>query len=309
MSRCVTVSSYSSNAYAELGQEELLARSIQVIREAAARGAELLAFPEAWCQLPLIHRNRGGYCASAEAAPGAHSLPIMEACAACRLPVLWPMLERREEGVFNTALFIGADGKLLARRDKLYLTDKEANDGVRHGRLLETADLKFGRVGSAICFDANFRDAWSRLKTEGAELVLFPSMFQATRHLAARSLEFGYYILTALTRPGAGQLIGQCGEVLAQADAEGLLVARINLNRRVIHMDNNFERAAGALAAKYGDAVRMERMDSESRFALEVVAEGLNVDDLMREFAMEPLDAYYRRMETARARAAGHGPS
>jgi predicted amidohydrolase len=307
MSRYVTISSLSSSEHAELGQEELLARSIEVIREAAGRGADVLVFPEAWCQLPLLRQGLG-YCATSEAIPGPHSAPIMEACAASRLPVLWPMFERRREGVFNTALFIGADGKALARRDKLYLTDKEIRDGVRHGRVTELAALPFGRVGSAICFDANFRDVWSGLKADGAELVLFPSMFQATRHLSARGLEFGYYILTALTRTGAGQLFGQCGELLEQAGGEELLVARINLERRVIHMDNNYERAVKAITAKYGDSVRVERIDSESRFALEVIGDGPDVTSIMREFAMEPLDAYYRRMEDARAQTTGCKP-
>lgn len=307
MSRYVTVSSFSSNAYIDLDQAALLERSISLIREAAARGGDIFVFPEAWCQLPLVCRG-AGYCASAEPVPGPRTLPIMEACASRRLPVLWPMLERRAEGVFNTALFIGGDGNIMAKRDKLYLTDKEIKDGVCHGRTLEAASLPFGRVGSAICLDANFRAVWSGLKSEGVEIVLFPSMFQATGHLAARALEFGYYILTALTRPGEGQLFGQCGELLAQADGDGLLTVRMNLERRVFHMDNNYARAAAEIVARHGRNVRVEPIPSESRFAVEITGEGLTVDDIMREFELEPLDAYYRRMEDARVRRIADSP-
>lgn len=302
MSRYVTIASFSSRLCKEVAQDELMGHAVGLVREAASRGADILAFPEAWCQMPLLHSGTR-YRDTAEAVPGPHSEPIFKACAEHRIAAVWPMFERRGGRVYNTAIVVGADGRIAGRCDKQYLTDGELRDGVRMGEVAQSVLFKWGRVGAAICFDANFRGVWARLKEDRADIVFFPSMFSAERHLAARALEFGYYILSAITQDGAGRLVGQCGEELARSPERQLLVQRVNLERRVVHMDNNYARTASGMKAKYGDAVAIEKYDSESRYAIGVEADGLSVNDVMSEYQIEPIEEYYRRMEFTRRNA------
>jgi len=64
-------------------------------------------------------------------------------------------------------------------------------------------DLDFGRIGLAICFDANFPGVWQNLHDLGAELVVWSSAYSAGMQLAAYSLVHHYPIATSTMVPDA----------------------------------------------------------------------------------------------------------
>lgn len=143
-------------------------------REAAARGAQLVIFPE--CALT-------GYCFESldEAAPFAEPLdgPSARAiAAACRdtgVHVVTGFIERQGDRYYNAAMVVGPPGVAGSYR-KVHLPFLGVDRFLTPGdRPFEVIKLPFGRVGINICYDASFPEAARALKLLGAELVILPT--------------------------------------------------------------------------------------------------------------------------------------
>lgn len=215
------------------------------LREAANRGARLIAFPE--CVL-------SGYCydSFAEAWPHAEPVPgpATQALAAdCRELGAWAvvgMLERDESGrrLFNSAILVGPDGQLFSYR-KIHLPFLGVDRFVTPGdRPFAVHDLGGLRVGLNICFDGSFPESARVLAVLGADLVVLPTNWPTGArpvvcHLVqGRAIENHLYYL-AVNRVGEeggfrflgqSRLVEPSGELLAASadDAEAIIVGEID---------------------------------------------------------------------------------
>lgn len=147
-----------------------LAKAESLIREAAGQGAQLLVFPETW--LP-------GYPVWLDVAPGAalwdhppakevftilfeNSVEIPGPTVArlsavardTKTTVVMGLNERDGGTLYNTMLFIGADGELLGVHRKLIPTYSERTVwGRGDGSTMTVVDTAVGRVGGLICWE------------------------------------------------------------------------------------------------------------------------------------------------------------
>ena len=112
---------------------------------------------------------------------------------------------------------------------------------------------------------------------------------------------FGIYFVSAIDAE-LGMIVDQSGKVLAEATYEAVITRRINLDRRVLHMDYNWGRMDEMLA-KYGTGISFEYFTREAKYAIASERDDLTVDDLIREFELETLDEYWARVHARRARA------
>src|SRR2546423_5058425 len=143
----------------ELGNVALnRARIVTQLREAAARAAEIVIFPE--CALT-------GYCFDslaeaatfAEPADGPSARIIADACRATGAYAVVGFIERAGEQCYNAALLIGPDGPAGCYR-KAHLPFLGVDRFLTPGdRPFQTYDLPQGRVGVNICYDASFPEA------------------------------------------------------------------------------------------------------------------------------------------------------
>lgn len=148
-----------------------IAKTCRLIEEAAAGGATLAVFPEAFVPgYPLwvwfvpaghthplrtlfaeLHRN-------SVSIPGPEVGRLAEAAADCRLTVAIGVNERNAEAsnstLYNTLLYIGADGQILGRHRKFIPT---AGERLVWGQGptcdLEVFDLPFGRLSGLLCWE------------------------------------------------------------------------------------------------------------------------------------------------------------
>ncbi len=218
-----------------------LDRAEALIRRAAARGAALIATPEATPLLgPQFHKvERAEPLDLAD--PQAVSCARFSALAA-ELKVhllLGSLAERRllPDGsvdaarCYNTSVLFGPDGAQLARYRKLHLFDVDVRGGeargggagavsiresdtVAHGDEVVVAETALGRLGMSVCYDLRFPELYRALVDRGAEVILVPSAFTLTTGkdhwhalLRARAIECQAWVLAP----------GQWG----QHDAEG----------------------------------------------------------------------------------------
>lgn len=148
-----------------LDREATVAKSCDLIREAARNGAQLIAFPEAyvpafpvWSALWAPITNHEFFVRLAEQSlllPGKELTRICEAARRSSIFVSLGINERSDASVgclWNTNLLIGDDGRVLNHHRKIVPTFYEkltwaSGDGAG----LKVCDTRVGRIGMLIC--------------------------------------------------------------------------------------------------------------------------------------------------------------
>ena len=146
-----------------------LDKAVALIREAAATGARVVVFPEAFVGgypkglsygLVVGARDAAGreefrlYYESAIDVPGEATRRIGESAAAASAYVVMGVIERDGGTCYCTVLFFGPDGVLLGKHRKLMPTALERMIwGFGDGSTLTAIDTPYGRIGSVICWE------------------------------------------------------------------------------------------------------------------------------------------------------------
>ena len=174
--------------------EPNLVKARELLEEAAGRGLSVAVLPENFAAFQSRHLLEIG---KAEAGAEEESIQAFLEREARRLG-LWivagsiPMATRPDGSavadgrVRASCLVIDAEGRQVARYDKIHLFDAEVGDS--QGRYRESAvfepgdrvvsvDTPAGRLGLSICYDLRFPELYRRLREEGAEWVVVPSAF------------------------------------------------------------------------------------------------------------------------------------
>jgi predicted amidohydrolase len=232
-----------------------LARSRELIREAAARGARLVALPEYFAYLG----PEAGLAALAQPVDGPLVTGFRELAAELKIFLLLGTFpESADPGQalpYNTSLLLGPQGQVLARYRKLHLFDADLpgrpphreSRSTRPGAEVVAAPLTGtpGVAGLAICYDLRFPELFRALMAKGANLFLVPAAFTLATGpdhwevlLRARAIENQAYVVAPAQYGGYAPgrrcfgrslIIDPWGLVLAQApDREGLILARLD---------------------------------------------------------------------------------
>ncbi len=230
-----------------------LARAGQLIGEAAAAGARLVALPEHFALLGRGDRDK----LSIREADGAGPLQAFLSGQAAAHGI-WlvggtlPLASPNPGKVLNSSLVYGPDGRRAARYDKIHLF------GFDHGseRFDEAATIAPGRtpavfdleapagagapatawrIGLSVCYDLRFPELYRALAP--VDLLLAPSAFTFTTGrahwevlLRARAIENQCYLLAPAQGGehengrrtwGHTMLVDPWGEVVAQRESDG----------------------------------------------------------------------------------------
>jgi len=198
----------------------------------------------------------------------------------------------------NTALVINREGVIVASYRKLYPYwsefDLEPPCAVTDGGDC-VVDLDFGRIGLAICFDANFPNVWQNLYDSGAELVVWSSAYSAGMQLAAYSLIHHYPIVTCTQVPDVAVFDIDGREVLYEMGGDSCVTeCAIDLDRCIFHHNFNRDKAE-RLIAEHGDDVEIEKdYWREQWFILRSKNENASAKKLAALYKMTELNAYQR---------------
>jgi predicted amidohydrolase len=301
MARYVTVCSVSHRPeapYTDVDARLQQARTFAV--RAARMGAQIVSFPEVYPHLGVPIEQ---WPQVAEEAGGRTTDFMAELARELGIHVIWPLIERRDGLLRNSALLIDRRGDVAGVYHKMFPTIGEIDAGVVPGTEAPVFDTELGRIGIAICFDLNFRPLMQGLAENGAEVVFFCSMYRGGLQLRMWAHEFAYYLVSAIGTE-LGQVVDMSGEVLCEATYEALALTRINLDRRLLHMDFNWEKM-DAMLAKYGTGVSFRHFTREAKYTVASEMEGITVDDLIAEFALEPMPDYFARAIRRRDQALG----
>jgi N-carbamoylputrescine amidase len=164
-----------------------IAKTAELIREAAARGAQVILPPELF-QGPY-------FCVAQEERWFKEAYPWREhpcvkalAPLAQELGVVLPIsiFEREGPHYFNSLVMADADGSLLGVYRKSHIPDGPGYMEKYYFRPGDTGfkvwDTRFGRLGVGICWDQWYPEAARAMTLMGAEVLLYPTAIGSEPH-------------------------------------------------------------------------------------------------------------------------------
>lgn len=249
---------------------ENLSHAEALVREAAARGANIVLLPELFERPYFCQERRYEYLN--------YALPVLENLAVLRMQTVAKELgvaipvsffERDGNRLYNSVAMIDADGSLLGVYRKTHIPDDHCyqekfyfSPGDTGFRVFET---RFGRVGVGICWDQWFPEAARAMALLGADVLLYPTAIGSEPILGVDSMPHWRRVMqghsaanilpvvaanrvgeervlpcvengmqsSALAFYGSSFLTDETGEVLVQADreAETILLVRYDFEQ------------------------------------------------------------------------------
>ena len=231
-----------------------LATADRLVRDAAARGAELVVLPEKWSVLGTGEQLAAG----AQPLDGENVAWARSVARELGIDLLAGSIVERVAGrekTANASVHVGPDGDIRAVYRKIHMFDVEV-DGVVYaesrdeepGAEVVVSELANGaRLGMSICYDVRFPELYRILTVRGAEVIAVPSAFTlaTTRDhwevlVRARAIENQCFVVAAnqIGASGAGNRSGGRSLIV---DPWGLVLATAPDEETVIVADLDFE--------------------------------------------------------------------
>ena len=160
--------------------KENLNKAILGIREAAAKGANIVCLQELFTSLYFCDVEDYENFKLAEAIPGATTDELSAIAKETGVVIIASLFEKRAQGLYhNTTAVIDADGSYLGKYRKMHIPDDPAyfekfyfTPGDLGYKVFET---KFAKIGVLICWDQWYPEAARLTSLMGAEILFYPT--------------------------------------------------------------------------------------------------------------------------------------
>jgi N-carbamoylputrescine amidase len=173
--------------------EENLTRAIDKIREAAARGAQIISLHELFRSEYFCRKEDPELFNLAEPVPGPSTHALADIAKEREVVLVVSLFERRAAGVYhNACAVLDADGSFLGKYRKMHIPD----DPLYYEKFYFTPgdlgfpnfDTKYGRIGVQICWDQWYPEGSRVTALGGAQVIFYPTSIGWHPHEKA---EFG----------------------------------------------------------------------------------------------------------------------
>jgi N-carbamoylputrescine amidase len=200
-------------------KEENLTRATEKIREAAARGAQVVCLHELFAGEYFCRTEDPERFDLAEAVPGPTTERFSAIAKQKKVALVLSVFERRAAGVYhNTCAVLDADGSYLGKYRKMHIPD----DPLYYEKFYFTPgdlgflnfDTKYARIGVQICWDQWYPEGSRITAMQGAQVIFYPT-------------SIGWH-LNEKAQVGTAQLDSWKTIQLAHAVANGIYVAVVN---------------------------------------------------------------------------------
>ncbi|USG60711.1 carbon-nitrogen hydrolase family protein [Sneathiella marina] len=236
---------------------ENLKTATELIREAAAEGANFIGTPEV---TNMLEPHKAAAREKAQLQNDDVTLASFRQLAdeldtwilAGSLVIKKP----NEDRLANRSFLIRPDGSIAAQYDKIHMFDVELDTGESHkesrayapGDKAVIAQTPWGQIGLSVCYDVRFAHLYQALAQAGAGIFTIPAAFTHTTGLAhweillrARAIENGAYVIAPAQcgqnsekrrTYGHSMIINPWGEKIAEMGEEtGFITADIDTDQ------------------------------------------------------------------------------
>ena len=241
-------------------RQQNLDKAAARIREAAAKGAQIVCLQELFTSLYFCDVEDYNNFSLAEAIPGP-STEFMSALAAeLGVVIIASLFEKRAQGLYhNTTAVLDADGTYLGKYRKMHIPDDPAyyekfyfTPGDLGYKVFKT---KFATIGVLICWDQWYPEASRITALMGAEILFYPTAIGWSTSQDAETNEEQY---------GAWQTIQR-----SHAVANGVHV--VSVNRVGLEQDGAMKFWGGSFVANpFGKLLYQGSHDQEETVVLEL---------------------------------------
>lgn len=193
----------------------------------------------------------------------------------------------------NSTQILGRNGEIVGVYDKNHLMPFEC-DGrkMAYGTEIPVMELDFGRVGCAICFDLNFDELMYRYAKKRPELILFCSQYHGGIQQKIWAYKCRAFFAGAIWH-NQSPVLNPYGEVVASSTNYcGYATARVNLDYALVHLDDQNSKLDAA-KEKYGPLLQIHDPGNVGSMMLSYEAADQTVQDILKEFDMITVDAYF----------------
>jgi predicted amidohydrolase len=243
-------------------KSENLEASIDYIKEAAEKKAQLVCFPEFQMAYSPTEQSAKELLSIAENVQGQFISTLRTEAKRSRINVIATIFESRQteqsnnksrskhhnDRVSDTAVIISNQGQIKSIYRKLHLYDalgfKESDKLASGNKIIQPLRTNSGKIGLMICYDVRFPEMSRILALAGAEILAIPSAWvqgvMKEEHwqimLKARAIENGCYVIApdqvGNIYSGRSMVIDPFGITLLDMGAEeGLEIIEIARNR------------------------------------------------------------------------------
>jgi predicted amidohydrolase len=135
--------------------------------------------------------------------------------------------------LYNTAILVGRDGKLVGKYRKTHLPREEWEAGITPGDEYPVFETDFGKVGLIICWDVQFPEPSRAMARKGAEILLLPIWGGNETLAKARAIE-NHVFLVSSSYDMKTFVVDPEGKVLTEATKETpVAFAEMHLDRKI----------------------------------------------------------------------------
>jgi len=217
----------------EKNLEKILAKT----REAASTGAQLIVFPE--CALTgYAFAGREEALPYAETIPGHATEEIAALCKELGVHVIFGLIEKDGDKLYNAAAFIGPDG-LVGKHRKVH-PPRAGLD-----KFMDKGDIPFtvhrtpvGNIGILICHDITFPESARVLMLKGADIIALPTNWPrmpdvVSKHFIVTRAVENFVHIVAADRVGVERKVGFLGQSKI-VNAAGMVKAEASIENEEI---------------------------------------------------------------------------
>src|SRR6476659_7788922 len=164
-----------------MNAEENLAKALEGIRQAAAKGAQIICLPELFRSQYFCREENADLFDLAEPIPGPSTEAIGKVARENQVAVIASLFERRAPGLYhNTAAILDASGEMLGIYRKMHIPD----DPLYYEKFYFTpGDTGFrawrtthGCIGVLVCWDQWLPERARLTALQGAQILFYPTV-------------------------------------------------------------------------------------------------------------------------------------